>query len=65
MLNNIINKVGFVIGYSGAILSALNILVFKKNEPLYWVVIGMTILGLVMVCYSWVERKNKNEKNKV
>jgi hypothetical protein len=62
-----IDKIGFGIGYSGAILSALNMLFLGEKEsvyvPIYGVVIGLVIIGIVLVCVSWVDR-SPNEKKK-
>lgn len=59
-----IDKIGFGVGYSGAILSALNMLFFDKNIALYWAVMGIVTVGIVLVCISWVDRSS-NDKKKV
>jgi hypothetical protein len=58
-----IDKIGFGIGYSGAVLSALNMLFFNKNAGLCWAVMAICTVGIVLVCISWVDR-NPNEKKK-
>jgi hypothetical protein len=57
-----IDKLGFGIGYGGAILSALNMLFFEKNMGVYWAVMGITVIGIVLVCLSWIERSSNDKK---
>jgi hypothetical protein len=58
-----IDKLGFGIGYGGAILSALNMLFFNKNAALYWAIMGITIIGIILVCLSWIEKRHPDRQD--